>query len=256
MLNINSVLFVFTKMLLTLKWQPKPQFNSVYFSFRHCGLFCCWSSNNHFNRLQCYVRFLSVSVWERKEHYLWLWFSAGDGCGLSVPLQGGGSLGHVFLALKPFLQTAIFVFIFALHEIVLEENTLFASAQRKNTSLYWRWPALCPLINVFSFDLVSHMVFGDFFRYDPSTGIFTVPPGGDGLFYFSTYLLVDYSEWGRFNIRVNGEILCSALGDNNSNGDDYPQATCSSLTQLTEGLLCHKFIDLGETIPWPGLSTK
>ena len=71
-------------------------------------------------------------------------------------------------------------------------------------------------------------------RYDPSTGIFTVPPGGDGLYYFSTYLLVDDGEVGYFNIRVNGEVLCSAVADETAGGD-YPQAICSGLAQLTEG---------------------
>ena len=75
-----------------------------------------------------------------------------------------------------------------------------------------------------------------FFRYNSSTGIFTVPSGGDGLYYFSTYLLVFFGETAFFNIRVNGEILCSAWGDEDSNsGSDIPQATCSGLAQLNEG---------------------
>ncbi len=78
-----------------------------------------------------------------------------------------------------------------------------------------------------------HLVFP---RYDPRTGVFTVQPGGDGLYYFSTYLRVDDGEFGVFNIRVNGEILCSAFGDNDNSGAvDYPQATCSGLAQLGQG---------------------
>ncbi len=74
-----------------------------------------------------------------------------------------------------------------------------------------------------------------FFRYDSATGTFTVPPGGDGL-YYNTYLNVDDGDSAYFNIRVNGEILCTAHGDNYHNGAyDYPQATCSGLAQLTEG---------------------
>ncbi len=46
-------------------------------------------------------------------------------------------------------------------------------------------------------------------RYDPSIGTFTVPPGGEGLYYFSTYVLVDAGEWAHFNIRVNGVNLCT-----------------------------------------------
>lgn len=73
-------------------------------------------------------------------------------------------------------------------------------------------------------------------RYDPQTGKFTVPPGGAGLYYFSTYLLIGNGEYGRFIIRVNENILCTAIGDESSNaGNDVPQATCSALTQLEEG---------------------
>ncbi len=66
--------------------------------------------------------------------------------------------------------------------------------------------------------------------------MFIVPQGGDGVYYFSTYLLVDAGERALFNIRVNGEKLCTACGDLNDNGlNDSAQATCSSLVQLTEG---------------------
>ena len=74
------------------------------------------------------------------------------------------------------------------------------------------------------------------FRYDSTTGNFTVPPGGGGLYYFSTYLFVDNGEQGVSNIWVNGEILCTATGDGD-NGNDYQQATCSGLVQLAEGNL-------------------
>ncbi len=52
-------------------------------------------------------------------------------------------------------------------------------------------------------------------RYDSTTGTFTVPPGGDGLYYFSTFLLVQDGELGRCSIKVNGATLCVAYGDEN-----------------------------------------
>ncbi len=64
--------------------------------------------------------------------------------------------------------------------------------------------------------------------------MFTVPSGGDGLYYLNTYLLVQAGEVGDFNIQVNGEVLCTAYGDGDS-ASDYSQATCSGLVQLTEG---------------------
>ena len=72
--------------------------------------------------------------------------------------------------------------------------------------------------------------------YDSSTGVFTVPPDGAGLYYFSTYLLVDSGEIGGFNIVLNDVIVCSAYGDESSNsGSDNPQATCSAVVDVTEG---------------------
>ena len=41
------------------------------------------------------------------------------------------------------------------------------------------------------------------YRYDNTTGIFTVPPGGDGFYYFSVYLLVIPDEIGEFDIHFN-----------------------------------------------------
>ncbi len=74
------------------------------------------------------------------------------------------------------------------------------------------------------------------FRYDTSSGIFTVPQGGEGLYYFSTYLLLENGESGCFDIRVNGVVLCSTCGDEDANtGDDNSQATCSGITHLQEG---------------------
>ena len=49
--------------------------------------------------------------------------------------------------------------------------------------------------------------------YDNTTGMFTVPPGGDGVYYFSTYLLVIFGEWGRFNIKLNNDVMCTAQPD-------------------------------------------
>ena len=66
--------------------------------------------------------------------------------------------------------------------------------------------------------------------------MFTVPPGGDGLYYFSTYLLIDDGDLAYFNLVVNDDdILCTAYGDHDSAGEDYSQAACSAMAQLNEG---------------------
>ena len=63
------------------------------------------------------------------------------------------------------------------------------------------------------------------FRYDNTTGMFTVPPGGEGYYYFSTYLFVVLGEWGRFGIQINGELLCTAQTSHST--DNYGPAVCS-----------------------------
>ena len=75
--------------------------------------------------------------------------------------------------------------------------------------------------------------------------MFTVPPGGDGLYYFSTYLLVDAGELASFNMVVNDDVtICTAQGDHSASevDDDPPQAACSVMAQLNAGMrepCCH-----------------
>ena len=38
-------------------------------------------------------------------------------------------------------------------------------------------------------------------NYESSTGVFAVPPAGDGLYYYSTYLLIGGGEYAYFNIQ-------------------------------------------------------
>ena len=69
-------------------------------------------------------------------------------------------------------------------------------------------------------------------RYDSSTGTFTVTPGGDGFYYFSTYFFVEYDVWARFSIEINGETLCTAQ---TSQTDTRGQSACSAAIYTAEG---------------------
>ena len=55
--------------------------------------------------------------------------------------------------------------------------------------------------------------------YNSTTGLFTVPPGGDGVYYFSLYLLVDDGEVATFDMRHNNNVICSANPGHNHHGD-------------------------------------
>ena len=71
--------------------------------------------------------------------------------------------------------------------------------------------------------------------YDDTTGVFTVPEGADGLYFFSTYLLAPSTERSVFDITLNGVDLCAAYADDDVFGV-YPQGTCTAIVWVTEGI--------------------
>ena len=89
----------------------------------------------------------------------------------------------------------------------------------------------CPLVEM---DSITSMFI--VYRYDSTTGTFTVPPGGDGYYYFSTYVTVWDDEFGRFDLQVNGEILCSPHADQTDTPSNPGQAACSGVTYAMAGL--------------------
>ena len=71
--------------------------------------------------------------------------------------------------------------------------------------------------------------------YDLTTGTFTVPPGGDGLYYFSVYLRVRQNEVGRFDIEFNGEVICTTYAENLNTTSDETTTSCSGVASVSEG---------------------
>ena len=64
-----------------------------------------------------------------------------------------------------------------------------------------------------------------------------MPPGGDGFYYFSTYLSISGMENNAFEIHVNGDILCT--GYSNEDDTTWPgQAACNAAVYVTEGINC------------------
>ena len=62
-----------------------------------------------------------------------------------------------------------------------------------------------------------------------------MPSGGDGFYYFSAYFAVSYNEYARFDIQINGAVICTAYTDQQDPNDDG-QAACSAATYATEGV--------------------
>ena len=74
--------------------------------------------------------------------------------------------------------------------------------------------------------------------YDSTTGLFTAPPGGDGVYYFSTYVFVQDDEFGVFSMRLNYGVICSSRPDRGNNGDNnYSTGSCSAVVNVVAGKL-------------------
>ena len=75
-----------------------------------------------------------------------------------------------------------------------------------------------------------------FYRYNITTGTFTVPPGGDEHYFFSIYLLIDEGLYGYFDIRIYAlELLCTAATEQQELPIDDGQAGCNGVAYAKEG---------------------
>ena len=62
-----------------------------------------------------------------------------------------------------------------------------------------------------------------------------MPPGGDGFYYFSFYLLLSSDEYGNFDIQLNGERMCTVYGDQVDTPDNEGPMSCSAVSYATAG---------------------
>ena len=62
-----------------------------------------------------------------------------------------------------------------------------------------------------------------------------MPPGGDGFYYLTMYLLVQDGEIGSFDIRFNGEMVCYAHATQFGTTTDEITTSCSAIVYGTEG---------------------
>ena len=61
-------------------------------------------------------------------------------------------------------------------------------------------------------------------------------PGGDGYYYFSTYLLGPPTEYSNLDIQINGDTLCTVILEQQFASGDVLQSTCSAATCAAEGI--------------------
>ena len=72
-----------------------------------------------------------------------------------------------------------------------------------------------------------------------------MPPGGEGFYYFSLYVTTVSAEFARFDLEVNGQRLCSAVGElNNMSASDEIVASCNGMAEVVEGKISTANISL------------
>ena len=77
-------------------------------------------------------------------------------------------------------------------------------------------------------------------RYNNSTGIFTVPSGGNGYYYFSVFLTVNSGEFGYFDVEINGELICT-VSSNLTQASEFETTSCNGAAYAVEGIrICSK----------------
>ena len=73
--------------------------------------------------------------------------------------------------------------------------------------------------------------------YNSGTGVFTVPTGGAGLYYFFAHFAFEHNrgDFASFAIRKNGAVLALAFNDDISGSGDTGSSSCGAATVLEEG---------------------
>ena len=73
--------------------------------------------------------------------------------------------------------------------------------------------------------------------YNSGTGVFTVPTGGAGLYYFFAHFAFDHNrgDFASFGIRKNGAVLALAFNDDIPGSGDTGSSSCGAITILAEG---------------------
>ncbi len=72
-----------------------------------------------------------------------------------------------------------------------------------------------------------------FFRYNSTTGIYTVPSAG--VYFVMVYAHGDDKQWNKLLLQLNGVTKCIVGMDDNTDNWDNPEGVCSFLDELNAG---------------------
>ena len=86
------------------------------------------------------------------------------------------------------------------------------------------------------------------YRYNSTTGTFTVPTGGDGYYYFSVYFTLKGRHNGVFQLNINEQNICTVIVYTLQT-DDFGQSSCGGVIYAEEGkVLQHPLSKLSNLI--------
>ncbi len=121
-----------------------------------------------------------------------------------------------------------------------DAGVLFLHSMVPRNHTMWQWIFVASLATIYTDAETSQLLKASncvvYSSYNNNTGIFTVPIGGAGIYYFSAYFMIGWEKLGQFVLGSTEGEICRAMGDHDSSGaQDFSQAGCSGVAQLEEG---------------------
>ena len=62
-----------------------------------------------------------------------------------------------------------------------------------------------------------------------------MPPGGDGVYYFSFYIFADSGEFAFCDMKLNGAMICTAEPGHYQSRTDPASGSCSVVVRVVAG---------------------
>ena len=64
-----------------------------------------------------------------------------------------------------------------------------------------------------------------------------MPPGGEGFYYFSVYLVVVNPEFGYFDLQINGETFCTSFAEQTDTPNNDGPTSCTAVSYAEPGII-------------------
>ena len=74
-----------------------------------------------------------------------------------------------------------------------------------------------------------------------------MPPGGNGYYYFSVYLLACQEEYSYFDIQIN-ERICTTYAEQSDKPANDESTSCTAASYVTEGNVSHSAVFVAQIV--------